>query len=697
MNESSHQHAVEVLSTQVQFLKGVGPQRAELLARLGLHTVRDVLFYFPRDYHDLSDLRAISELEEDQLQSIRGQVAEIELRNTASGGSILGVLVTQGNESIRAVWFNQTYMQNRLQRGATVLLFGKPKFRGMRWEISHPRVVVLDEEEDFEPGEWQPVYPATQGLSQFQLRVIVRHALEDYLDVLEEVFPPALLDRYDLLPLRDALPQIHFPRNAQNLEQARRRFVFQELFVLQLALSLRRHQLHDLRQAPKLENSAKIDARIRRLFPFEFTPDQEQAIKEVTADMAEDRPMNRLLQGDVGSGKTVVALYAILLAVAHQHQAVLMAPTEVLARQHAEVLAAALAKSHVRCTLLTGGLGVRQRRVAIEEIAGGEVDVVIGTQAIVQSGVEFAQLGLVVIDEQHKFGVRQRAILKEAGVDPHYLVMTATPIPRTIGMTIFGDLDVTTIRHAPPNRQEVHTYLVEDDQASNWWKFLRDKLNQGRQAFVVAPLVGESEQVEAESAEQLFEELTNGELADYRVGLVHGRMTATEKDAAMHEFRHGRTQVLVSTSVVEVGVDVPSATVMTIQGAERFGLAQLHQLRGRIARGSHIGYCGVFANCQTEDARQRLQSFVATSDGFELAEIDFARRGPGDLLGVKQSGLPPLRIADLRRDEQLLQEARAEAKQLIAEDPQLEHADHALLRHQVMHRYGEALELGDVG
>ncbi|HEX7448496.1 MAG TPA: ATP-dependent DNA helicase RecG, partial [Pirellulales bacterium] len=468
--------------------------------------------------------------------------------------------------------------------------------------------------------------------------------------------------------------------------------------ILQLALALKRQRSQSQPGAPALEATAKIDARIRRLFPFELTAGQQQAIAEVAGDMARTQPMNRLLQGDVGSGKTVVAVYALLLAVAHRYQAVLMAPTEVLARQHAATLQQTLAASQVRWSLLTGGLTASQRQTTLDAIKRGEIDVVIGTQAVLSSSVEFARLGLVVIDEQHKFGVRQRASLKQAALDPHYLVMTATPIPRTVTMTLYGDLDVSTLREAPPGRQTVNTYLVEgDDRQSKWWEFFSRKLREGAQGYIITPLVDDESEAAAASVEQTYEALAHGPLEAFRLDLLHGRMTSAAKDSAMAAFRRGETQALVATTVVEVGVDVPNATLMTVLNGERFGLSQLHQLRGRISRGSQPGFCAIFAENPSPEARQRLDAFVSTSDGFRLAEIDFEQRGPGDLLGTRQHGMPPLRIANLARDSATLEEARRDAQQLVREDPGLSRPEHARLRAMVLRRYGRVLELGDVG
>jgi ATP-dependent DNA helicase RecG len=663
-----------------------------------MRTAGDLVFLFPRDYQDLSDRRAIGALEEDAIQTVRGEVVEIDARSSGFGKSVVGVLVRAGNDYLRAMWFNQPFMREKFREGQHVLLSAKPRLRGGRWEMAHPRVTWLDGAEDQPEMRLLPLYPLTEGLTQFQMRRMVANAVEDFGHVLDEVFPDALLRQYNLMPLAEALPAIHSPQDAEQLDRARRRFVFQELFVLQLAVVARRWQQQVGFRAPPLEASADINARIERLFPFELTAGQRAAIRDVAADMGRETPMNRLLQGDVGSGKTVVAVYAMLLCVARGFQAALMAPTEILARQHAATLGALLRASRVRYLLLVGGLSAKEREAALAEIAAGRIDLVIGTHAVLQEDVRFARLGVVVIDEQHKFGVRQRAALRQGEKSPHYLVMTATPIPRTISMTLFGDLDVTTLREMPPGRQEIRTYVVAPAEQARWWNFVRDKLRAGRQAYVVAPLVDESQNVAAASVAEAFERLTNGELAAFRVGIVHGRMSPSEKEQAMAAFRAGRSHVLVSTSVIEVGVDVSNASIMVIDSPERFGLAQLHQLRGRVGRGKFAGFCGVLVGDQiSEAARERLTAFAATSDGFELAEIDFQLRGPGDLFGTQQHGLPPLRIADLRNDQAILEEARREAQVLFAADPGLTNPDHSRLRRQMLVRYGNALEFGDVG
>ena len=671
MSSEPAKSASEQLAVPVQFLKGVGPQRAALLERLGLKTAADVLFFFPRAYEDQSQLRAIEELTEGQATSVSGVIEEIDARTSAEGRSVLGVLVRQGTRHIRALWFNQPYLREKFVIGQRIVLSGVPRQRGLRWEMPHPRFQLLAEDEQAAGGQILPVYPLTEGIAQHQIRRLVRTVVDQYADVVEEVFPAHLLAQWSLCTIQEALRGIHAPASPAELERARHRLVYQELLVLQLAVALRRLKARQESRAPCLPATAKIDARIMRLFRYELTADQRQAIREVAADMERNIPMNRLLHGDVGTGKTAVAQYAMLLAVAHGYQAVLMAPTEVLARQHARTLQQDLQQSQVRIGLLTGTLTNAQRRDLLDAIGEHRIDLIVGTHAVLQSDVQFARLGLVIIDEQHRFGVKQRAALRQAGLDPHYLVMSATPIPRTVTMTLFGDLDLSTLKQGPPGRQIVHTYLGTPVQRPRWWEFFRKKLREGRQGYVIAPLVDESSSESLANVEKMFEQLVNDELEAFRVDLVHGQQRPLEKDTAMEAFRQGKTQVLVATSVVEVGIDVPNATLMTLESGERFGLAQLHQLRGRISRGAHAGYLCVFTTSTSKDAQERLEAFREVTDGFELAEIDFRLRGPGNLFGSQQHGLPPLRIADLQRDAELVQKARTDAQNLVAADPQL--------------------------
>lgn len=695
MSDSASSMGGTQLATPVQFLKGVGPQRAERLANLGLRTAQDVLFFFPRDYQDLTDVRPIANFEEGTLLSVLGVVEQVSLRSIGPRRSLLVLQIRQESDLLRAVWFNQPFLEKRFFEGQNLLVAGKATLRKGEWEMTHPHVEIIEQDACEAEGRLLPVYPLTEGVRQGYLQRVVRSVLEECGSCVEEIFPKGFLQEHQLLPVGEALQSIHFPSDKQSLAEARARFVYQELLLLQLGLGLRRSRRTAQATAPVLEATAKIDARIRQRFPFELTAGQNGAVRDLVADMQKSCPMNRLLQGDVGSGKTVIALYASLLAVAHGYQVALMAPTEVLARQHGRVLGDFLGASRVRTALLTGGLTKSQRSLVLNELASGDIDMVIGTHALLQPDVQFDRLGLVIIDEQHKFGVRQRAELKDSG--PHYLVMTATPIPRTLTMTLFGDLDVTTIRDLPPGRQPINTYLAEESQREKWWEFYRKKLDEGRQGYVIAPLIEESETWDVASLSKVYEELANGSLANYRLGMIHGRMSGREKDSVMKQFHDGRIQVLVSTTVVEVGVDVPNATLMTLEGAERFGLAQLHQLRGRIGRGVFPGYCTLFADLEKEETKKRLEAFVSTNDGFSLADLDFELRGPGDLFGTRQHGLPPLRIANLVRDAEVVQIARRDAQKLLDDDPGLASPEVALLRERVLRRYGTVLELGDVG
>lgn len=687
-----------ILATPLTTTANLRPGQPRLLAKLGLWTVADVLFNFPRGYEDLSDLRGIGELEADVMQTVRGVVEEVEAVSPAFNRSRVGVLIADRGGSLRALWYNQPFMLEKFRVGQHVQFSGKPRMRGGRWELAHPRVVWLDQQEGEPTGELLPVYPLTAGLSQYHMRRLAASIVSSYAHVPEEVLPPQLLVSERLMPIGEALKAIHQPPTQKQLDEARRRFVFQELLVLQLALAARRFQQRVNFRAPVLEATAQIDARITRRLPFRLTAGQREVIDQVAQDLNSPIPMSRLVQGEVGSGKTLIAVYALLVCVAHGYQAALMAPTEILARQHARTLADLLNASRVRHRLLVGGMTASQREAVLAEIVSGQVDLVIGTHALLSEDVEFKQLGLVVIDEQHKFGVAQRAALRRGDHSPHYLVMTATPIPRTIGLTQFGDLDISTLRDMPPGRQPVSTYVVEPDQRERWWHFVRGKLREGRQVFVVTPLVEGSETVKAVSVDESFEALTNGELAEFRVGLLHGRMSPAEKEETMEQFREGKLQVLVATTVIEVGIDVPNASIMVIASPERFGLAQMHQLRGRVGRGSHPGYCGLLADQEADSpARERLAAFAATSNGFELAELDFAIRGPGDLFGTQQHGMPPLRVANLVQDREVLIHARQVATELYTADPGLARPEHERLRRQMLNRYGNALDLGDVG
>jgi len=714
----------------LQYVAGIGPDRADLLAKLQLRTVADVLFYFPRTYEDLTSTVKITELVAGTEATVVGLVHSIERQVTRAGKVIVGILIEQDNELLRALWFNPTFGIRDLQKGTWVAVRGAPKRKTMRWEMVHPKVLRLDlptapaietlgqhsgrgadvaaasSRGDEQPtndsiwlGTYRPVYGLTEGLNQREMRKIATNVVRRFAELLEEALTPDLIEKHGLCGITQAVRGIHCPQQASDVTVAQARLVYQELFALQLGLAMRRHRMTVQAQAPVLSDSDRIRGRILRLFPFDLTADQLQAIDQVAEDMGRNVPMNRMLQGDVGSGKTVVAIYSMLLCVAHNYQAALMAPTEILARQHYQTLRRQLKSSRVRMALLTGSTPAAERQKIEQELAAGSLDIVIGTQSLVRGQIPWQKLGLVIIDEGHKFGVKQRAQLKQGGCDPHYLVMTATPIPRSAAMTLFGDLDLSVIRQTPPGRQGVKSYLVEVEKRDSWWQFLRQQAVAGRQAFVVVPRIeAQSEDEQTMSATGIFAELTSGVLQGLRVELLHGQMSSADKQRIMKSFQRGLTQVLVSTTVIEVGIDVPNANCLAICSPQRLGLSQLHQLRGRVGRGQYAGYVGLVLDedCPA-DTRQRLQRFCQTTDGFELAELDLQLRGPGDLFGTRQHGLPPLRIADLTRDYDWLIKARSDAQSLVQIDPELADPQRKRLRQLVLAKYGRMLELGDVG
>ncbi len=689
-HEQAHRRLLEPLSEHF-------PQHADQFGRLGLHTVADLLFFFPRRYEDFTRITRYEELEDRATAVVVGVVREVAFRRLRGGRTLFSALVELDGRAVKCVWFNQPFRREQLTRGLRVSIQGKVRRKGVSWEFSHPRVVPLEDAVSLTQSHLLPIYPLTSGLTQGTVRNCVRRVIDQFAEELVDVLPRSFRDARGLPEIGNAVTWLHLPRDVDQAEEARRRFAYQELLTLQLALGIRRWQRRLQARAPALEADSRIDARIRRRFPFELTQDQCRAVEEIAADMAQSVPMARLLQGDVGSGKTVIAQYAMLLAVAHGYRAVLMAPTEVLARQHARTLFANLRGSRVRTGLLVGSLTASQRQRVRRQLADGEIDLLIGTQALVHEPICWDRLGLVVIDEQHRFGVLQRAILRQGDHEPHYLVMTATPIPRTVALALYGDLDVSLLRERPPGRQPVKTYWVTPEQEGKWWAFVRRKLSQGRQAMVVVSRVEGDPASEMAGVEETARRLSRGALSGYRLGVLHGRLPTKEKDRIMVEFSQGKLDVLIATSVIEVGIDVPNAVVMTIEHAERFGLSQLHQMRGRVGRGAFPGFVGFFAEPANELATQRLEAFLATDDGFEIAEYDFRLRGAGELLGTRQHGQTPLRIADLQRDAKLLEEARRDAADLLADRTQWESDEWAALRRRIVQRYGESLELAEVG
>lgn len=681
------------LTTEVQYLPGVGPYWAERLKQLKIETVEDLLWHLPREVLDFSLVSHPADLESDKEQSVRGVVVDVDARELRNRRTLTAALLDCSTDFVRGIWFNQPWMIKRIQPGQVLLFSGKPKRNQGRWEFAHPEIQWLEEGDEKTDSVVITRYRLTEGLKVHHLRQFIESALDLVLDQIEESLPEELRSKLALPSITEALRMVHLPQSKEEYLRGRKRILFDDLFEFQLGIAIRRQQWRSRQNAPLIGISAKLDARIRRLFPFRLTEGQNQAVRDISADFNSGKAMHRLIQADVGAGKTAVAIYAMLLAVANGFQVALMAPTELLARQHWDTLNELLLESDLSAELLTGSLKTAERQRLLTNISDGTAQIVVGTQALIQKGVQFHNLGLAVIDEQHKFGVAQRAEFStEQTLSPHVLVMTATPIPRTLCLTLFGDLDVTIVKDRPEGRQSVVTSLISSEmQKKKAWKFLKEKLQSGRQMYVVCPLIEENNQSEAKSAETIFEKM-KASLPEFRLGLVHGRIDQEQRNETMALFRDREIDVLVSTTVIEVGVDVPNATLMVILDAEKFGLSQLHQLRGRIARGKHRGYCFLVSSSENPETQTRLKTLEESSDGFVVAEKDFELRGPGDILGTKQHGALPLRFADGVKDDAVLTLARRTAFQIV-EQGRFSDTDYDTVRQRVFDRFAKLLDL----
>jgi len=658
------------LEVGVEALDGVGPKLAEAARRAGLATVGDVLYRFPRSHRD-RQLRPLASLEEGETGTVLVTVMGNPPRPFRRGKlTMVGVKVGDESGQVRATWFNQPWISGKLEKGSTLLLTGKRSSKGLavnEWELVSPAGAGEPVEE--KSGSFVPVHPATDDLPPKRIREWAEQAVELAPNAIEGL-PAHLRAKRQLGSVGAAIHAAHFPESAEELEEARRRLGFEELFLHQALLATRKRSHRLARPAPRFGRPGEMVGRWLTSLPFAPTADQRAAFADIDVDLDSGEPMQRLLMGEVGSGKTVVAVYAMLRALEAGHQAALMAPTETLAEQHAITLGRLLAEEAIPFALLTGATPASTRRQALDQLASGELGLILGTHALIEPTVRFARLGLCVVDEQHRFGVEQRRALDSKGVEgmaPHVLHMTATPIPRTLSLTAYGDLDTTALHELPAGRKPVTTKVVGEADREVAYEFLRARLREGRQAFVVCPLVEASEKLPGKAAGEEAERLRRGELRDFRVGLLHGQMHSSEKAAAMAAFAAGETDVLVATTVIEVGIDVPNATVMLIEGAERFGVSQLHQLRGRVGRGEHPSQCLLFAGEAGEMARRRLAAVERTRDGFELAEVDLELRGEGEILGTRQSGLPRFAVASLPEDGRALVEAREEVLALLRE------------------------------
>jgi ATP-dependent DNA helicase RecG len=698
-----------LLGAPVTAVPSVGATQAERLGRLGIETVRDLLFAFPREHHDYSKLQKIATLPFDEVCTIIARIWEVTNYRTSGGRTRTIAQVSDETGGIRLTWFNQPYLLKQLPRGAYIVATGVKQRFGNRVEFAVRSHELPEQGDLINTGRLVPVYPLTEGLHPKAMRRFTKWAVDRCAAFVPDHLPPELRSRARLLPLPEAVAQMHYPDSEAELAAARRRLAFDELFLIQLGMLTRRATWQDGPFAPALavpeslifadgaSDEAHADASaglgaglwpltascFERALPFRFTNAQRRAIREILADLARPKAMVRLLQGDVGSGKTVVAAAALIAGAANGYQGALLAPTEILAEQHYRGLSTLLAPFGLKVVLLTGSQRGKERAAARDALANGEAAVAIGTHALLQEGVEFKRLALAIVDEQHRFGVEQRDALRQKGYNPHMLVMTATPIPRTLALTLYGDLDVSVLEEMPAGRLPVVTRWRSGAQRQEAYRLVAEEVAAGRQAYVICPLVEESEALEAKSAIKEYERLKAEVFPDLRLGLVHGQVKPAEKDRVMRAFRDGTLDVLVATAVVEVGVDVPNATVMLIEDADRFGLSQLHQFRGRVGRGDQQSYCYLLSQEASAAARERLDVLERTTDGFALAEEDLRLRGPGDFFGTRQSGLPELRVANLA-DTPLLVEARAQAEWLWARDPYLKKLEHATLRERVL-------------
>ena len=682
------------LDTPVQFVKGVGPRRAEQLAELGINCVEDLLLYFPRRFDLRRQAQPIETLRGDErTATVAGVVMETDYQPFGRR-PYFACSIDDGTGWVTVKWFHGGYLRDRIKPGLHLVISGRVSVFKESIQFINPRMQILWDPQGTDLGsdELLPVYPASATLPSRVIARIIKNALPEVPSLFARWFGQDYLQARDLLDRPSAIAAMHRPEDKDQWARARRRVAYDEFLLMQLGIALQRMRSVS-RPAWPLPVSPEIDRRIRARFPFALTGAQDRAVGEIAADLARPRPMNRLLQGDVGSGKTVVALYAALAAVAHHKQAAIMAPTEILARQHYRKVQQYLAGSRVRTALLLGAQRPAERAETLERLAAGEIDIVVGTHALITPEVRFAALALTVVDEQHKFGVAQRVGLRAKGHAPHCLVMTATPIPRTLALTIFGDLDVSVIDELPPGRGRTETRLVEKTDFHQIIEFVRQRLAAGQQAYFVYPAVSESANRQMAAAQSAYEELAREHFPDYPVGLIHGQMPTARQQSVMQRFAAGELRVLAASTVVEVGLDVPNANVMVIVNAERFGLAQLHQLRGRVGRGSQDAVCILVAGSRNPLAAERLRVLTETDDGFKIAEADLRLRGPGEFFGTRQHGLPELKIADLIEDYELLRLARRDAFAIVQADPDLAAPEHQHLRAELAKTYGQRLKL----
>ncbi|MCJ7856791.1 ATP-dependent DNA helicase RecG [Lachnospiraceae bacterium NSJ-143] len=681
-----------LLSDPVTSIKGVGEKKAQLLNHLGIFTVGGLIEHFPREYDDRSEVRKISDFVEDEENTFFAWVDAVPENVHIGKMAITKVKLKDDTGSINAVWYNQPYIKNAVKKDEEYIFTGEYRKRNGRREIISPEFERADGREVLGGGRIVPVYHLTSGISQKVLRSLIKMTLTEVKAQLPDFMPLSIRKKYCLCERNFAVSNIHFPENSESFFMARRRLVFEELFVLQLAL-FEIKGLSERSGGPVFKNN-NILARTQKALGFDFTAAQKKVVKEIINDTSSKNLMNRLIQGDVGSGKTAVAMAAALMAVESGFQAALMAPTEVLASQHYESFKQFFENFGIEVYLLKGSLKKREKDMVKADIADGKVKMVIGTHAIIQKDVEFDNLGLVITDEQHRFGVNQRNILSQKAENAHVIVMTATPIPRTLALILYGDLDISVIDELPPGRQHIQTYAVNSSYHSRAYAFVRKEVEKGRQAYMVCPMIEESDTIEAKAVDTMIKEVSQTEFEGLNVSVLHGKMKPDEKESVMRDFAEGRIQILISTTVIEVGINVPNATIMLIENAERFGLSQLHQLRGRVGRGKHQSYCILVTDSKSEQTRERMKVMKKTNDGFEISETDLKLRGPGEFFGTRQHGVPQLKIANLYKDSEILKEAQEAAKKLNKDNVWRENIDYEPLFRRVRELFLQGGRIG---
>jgi len=681
------------LARPIDLLQGVGPTRAKRFRALGVNTLGDLLEYFPRDYQHESAELDIAQLRPEQIQTVRGEVVAVNYI-PARPRPRFEATIEDGTGKCALVWFNASWLRTQIHPGTWIRVKGKVRFYRNLPQMAQPKYEVIEKQEAKVGQErFAAIYPASEGLPSDVIARLIQENLDEALSGVEEWFDGEYLEKRKLLTRVQAYRWMHVPADLRQAMSARRRLVYDELILMQLGLGISKRLRQGRMSAPMMRIDKLLDERIRARFPFQLTGAQESAVFDIIKDLQSGQPMNRLLQGDVGSGKTVVALYAMLVAVANRMQSAILAPTEVLAEQHYLTLSNLLRDSAVCLELYTSRTKRASKKIT-KKLADGTIHLAIGTQALIQEDIEFANLGLVVVDEQHRLGVRQRAILKNKGYSPHYLVMTATPIPRTLALSYFADFDVSTIDELPPGRQAIKTRWLKPQQAGQAYDFLREQVGKGRQGYIVLPQIDDDGLEESKSVLKEYERLGKGALSGLKLAALHGQMATDEKQRIMNDFRDRKIDVLVSTTVIEVGIDMPNATVMIIDNADSFGLSQLHQLRGRVGRGKEASTCILLAEGLTESAQQRLNTLVRTGNGFDIAEMDLQLRGPGEFFGTRQHGLPEFKLADLTSEMALLQVARDDALALLAADPSL--TGHPTLKRALRQQVGAGIDLAQI-